>query len=288
MPIENTLPNLQPWMLQESERLSCAQELAVLVRRETVRLAGIAKSGHFTSVFSCAEIFAALYSGILRISADPTWKDRDRFLLSKGHAAPGLYPLLSAMGYFPAKWLDTYAHLGSHLGDHPDMRKVPGIDFSSGSLGHNLSVGLGMAMGLRLQASDARVVVLLGDQELNEGQQWEAVQGASHFRTSNLVAVVDRNGMGLDGDTEEVMAVEPIDERFQAFGWRTIRIDGHDLDALFSAFDRLDREPTGQPTCIIADTIKGKGVQFMERDKSWHVGYLAPADEAKVLNEIGF
>ncbi len=264
------------------------RELAGWIRSETIRLIGIAKSGHFTSVFSSAEILAALYSGVLRLSDDPAWPERDRLILSKGHCAIGVYPILAAKGYFPRDWLDTYTRVGSPLGDHPDMRRVPGIDFSSGSLGHGLSIGVGMATGARLRGHEAtRVYVLLGDQELNEGQIWEAAQAATQFGLGNLVAIVDRNQMGLDGLTEDVMSVEPIDRRFEAFGWRVEELeDGHDPEALLDCFGSLPAPESRIPTCIVARTIKGKGVRYMERSRSWHLGYLAPDDERAASREV--
>src|SRR5262249_41580254 len=217
----------------EIGELACqVRERAAMIRRETVRLVGIAKSGHFTSVFSSAEILAALYSGVMRISEDPDWPERDRLILSKGHVAVGLYPLLAERGYFPEDWLDSYTRLGSPLGDHPDMRLIPGVDFSSGSLGHGLSVGVGMAKAARLRGWEGpRVWGLLGDRELNGGQVWEAAGSASHFGLGNVCAIVDANQMGLDGMTEETMSVEPIGERFAAFGWDVVEIDGHDPEA---------------------------------------------------------
>ena len=264
------------------------KELARFIRTETIRLIGIAKSGHFTSVFSCAEILAALYSGVMRLSDDPLWPERDRLILSKGHCAVGVYPLLAKRGYFPADWLDSYTRLGSPLGDHPDMRRVPGIDFSSGSLGHGLSVGVGMAKAARMRGYDAtRVFVLLGDQELNEGQVWEAAQAAAGFGLGNLVAIVDRNQMGLDGPTEEIMPVEPITARFEAFGWRTEELaDGHDPAALLASLGGLPAATSEVPTCIVARTVKGKGVRYMELSRTWHLGYLAPEDERATTLEI--
>lgn len=264
------------------------KELARFIRTETIRLIGIAKSGHFTSVFSCAEILAALYSGVMRLSDDPDWPERDRLVLSKGHCAVGVYPVLARRGYFPAEWLDGYTRVGSPLGDHPDMRRVPGIDFSSGSLGHGLSIGVGMAKAARMRGYDAtRVFVLLGDQELNEGQIWEAAQAASRFGLGNLVAIVDRNQMGLDGLTEEVMPVEPIAERFRAFGWRAEELgDGHDPAALLACLGGLPAAGSGVPTCVVAHTVKGKGVRYMELSRTWHLGYLAPEDERATTLEI--
>jgi transketolase len=271
----------------QSDRTDTVRSIARLIREETVRLIGIAKSGHYTSVFSCAEILAALYSGVMRLSEDPDWDERDRLILSKGHCAVGVYPLLARRGWFPAEWLDHYTRVGSPLGDHPDMRTVPGIDFSSGSLGHGLSVGVGMAKAARMRGwADTRVFVLLGDQELNEGQVWEAAQAASHFELGNVVAIVDRNGMGLDGLTEDVMGVDSIRDRFAAFGWSVVEVDGHDPAALLAAFAALPAAGDPVPTCIVARTVKGKGVRYMEGTRTWHLGWLAPEDEAATLREI--
>lgn len=271
------------------ERLAAddAAGRAALVRRETVRLVGIAKSGHYSSVFSCAEILGVLYSGVLRLSEDPDWPDRDRLILSKGHVAVGLYPLLAERGYIAAETLDEYTRLGNPLGDHPDMRRVAGVDFSSGSLGHGLSIGVGMALAAKVQRrEEVRVHVLLGDQELNEGQIWEAAQTASAFGLGNLCAIVDRNGMGLDGTTEETLPVEPIVGRFEAFGWEAEEVDGHDIDALRGAFDRYRDDAPARPRCIVANTVKGKGVSWMEGSRTWHLGYLAPADAAAAMEEL--
>jgi transketolase len=260
---------------------------AAMIRRETVRLIGVAKSGHYTSVYSAAEILAALYSGVMRISDDPAWAERDRLILSKGHVAVGVYPLLAERGYIDHALLNEYTRLGNPLGDHPDMRGVPGIDFSSGSLGHGLSVGVGMAQAARLRAyTRTRIWVLLGDQELNEGQIWEAAQAASQFRLGNLCAIVDRNQMGLDGVTEEVMSVEPIRGRFEAFGWRVLEVDGHDPVALAHTLTHLPAATEQQPVCVVARTVKGKGVGYMELSRTWHLGYLAPADAAEALREL--
>jgi transketolase len=255
---------------------------AALVRRETIRLVGIAKSGHYTSVFSCAEILGVLYSGVLRLSEDPDWPERDRLILSKGHCAVGVYPLLAERGYIAADVLDQYTRLGNPLGDHPDMRRVAGVDFSSGSLGHGLSIGTGMAQAARLSGfDDTRIYVLLGDQELNEGQIWEAAQTASAFGLGALCAIVDRNGMGLDGTTEETLGVEPIAGRFAAFGWEVEELDGHDV-----AFERFRAEQPRRPRCLVANTVKGKGISWMEGSRTWHLGYLAPDDAAVAIAEL--
>lgn len=262
-------------------------ERAKLVRTETVRLVGVAKSGHYSSVFSCAEILSALYSGVMRLSEDPDWPERDRLVLSKGHVAVGVYPLLVERGYFDRELLDGYTRVGNPLGDHPDMRRVPGIDFSSGSLGHGLSITVGMAKAAKMKGYDeVRVWALLGDQELNEGQIWEAAQAAGHFGLGNLVAIVDRNLMGLDGTTEEVMPVEPIDDKFRSCGWRVTEIDGHDPRRVMETLTAVGRAGGDRPHCVIAQTVKGKGVSYMELSRTWHLGYLAPADAEATLKEI--
>jgi transketolase len=261
---------------------------ARFLREETVRLIAIAKTGHYASSFSCAEILAVLYDGVLRLRrGEPGWPGRDRFLLGKGHAAVALYPLLAGLDYFPASDLDGYAGLGSPFGDHPDMRRVPGIDFSSGSLGHALSAGLGMALAAPLTGQDYDVYVLLGDGELHEGQVWEAAMAAAHRRTRNLIAIVDRNEYCLDGVVEEVVGLEPLAEKWTAFGWQATTVDGHDVDALLGVFAALAADTArDRPAVVIANTVKGKGVGFMEREPGWHLGYLDPVDEERVLAEI--
>ena len=263
------------------------RDQARFLREETVRLISIAKTGHFASSFSCAEILAVLYGDTLRLRrGQPDWPARDRFLLGKGHAAVALYPLLAALDFFPAEQLDTYTRLGSPFGDHPDMRRIPGIDFSSGSLGHALSAGLGMALATRVTGHDYRVYVLLGDGELHEGQVWEAAMAAAHHRAANLTAIVDRNDYCLDGRVDDVIGIEPLAEKWSAFGWSVTEVDGHDVDALASTFRTLNSEQRDAPAVVIAHTVKGKGVGFMEREPGWHLGYLDPADEERVLAEL--
>jgi transketolase len=261
------------------------RERARFIRTETVRLITIAKSGHYTSIFSAAEILSVLYYHVMRLRDDPQWPDRDRLILSKGHVAVGVYPILADKGYFPTSWLDNYARLGSPLGDHPDMRKVPGVDFSSGSLGHGLSIGVGMALGLNRKRSSGRVFVLLGDGELNEGQNWEAAQAGAHYKLGNLIGIVDRNTMGLDGLTEDTMSIEPLADKWRAFNWDVHEVDGHNLAALVETFDSLPRE-SERPQMIIAHTVKGKGVKYMEESRLWHLGHLAGADADATIEEI--
>jgi transketolase len=261
---------------------------ARFLREETVRLISIAKTGHYASSFSCAEILAVLYDGVLRLRrGEPDWPGRDRFLLGKGHAAVALYPLLAGLDYFPSADLDGYASLGSPFGDHPDMRRIPGIDFSSGSLGHALSAGLGMALAAAVTGHDYNVYALLGDGELHEGQVWEAALAAAHHRTRNLVAVIDRNEYCLDGVVEDVIGLEPLAKKWAAFGWQVVVVDGHDVDALLTVFAAISGDATREcPVVVVAKTVKGKGVGFMEREPGWHLGYLDPADEERVLAEL--
>jgi transketolase len=272
---------------ERAQLLERLRAKAMVVRKETVRLTRIAGAGHYTSTFSAAELFAALYYAQLRYSpTEPGWPDRDRFILSKGHAAIGLYPLLADVGFFDARELEDYTRLGSRFGDHPDMRKIPGADFSSGSLGHGLSVSLGMALAGRVSGRSYRTYCMLGDGELGEGQVWEAAMAAGQFQTGRLIAIIDRNQLSIDGPTESLMGVEPIDAKFEAFRWRVNRIDGHDLDAVLDAFAELDDDAEGPPQLIIADTVKGRGVRRMEYDKDWHVGNLLGADYDEVMTEI--
>lgn len=260
---------------------------AKFVRLETLRLTRIAGAGHYSSTFSCAELFAALYYGHLRLDPqNPSWPDRDRFILSKGHAAIGLYPILADLGFYPPSKLDDFTRLGSAFGDHPDMKKIPGIDFSSGSLGHGLSVALGMALAGRVTGHGYRTYCMLGDGELNEGQIWEAAMAAGHYKLQGLVAIVDRNQLSIDGPTEKVMSVEPIDERFRAFGWDVHRIDGHDLPAIMETLGALKPAGHGKPQMIVADTIKGRGVKYMELSLDWHVGNLVGQDYDDAWSEI--
>jgi transketolase len=272
---------------ERKDLISRLEEKAKLVRRQTVRLSRIAGAGHYTGTFSCAELFSALYYSQLRFRPDePAWGERDRFVLSKGHAAIGLYPVLADLGFFDAELLENYTRLHSPLGDHPDMRKVPGADFSSGSLGHGLSVSLGMALAARVTGRSYLTHCMMGDGELAEGQVWSAAMAAGHYKAANLVAIVDRNQLSIDGNTENVMGVEPLDDKFAAFRWDVRRIDGHDYDEILDTFAYARERGDERPLCIIADTVKGRGVRRMELDKDWHVGNLMGADYDDVMAEI--
>lgn len=268
-------------------KVELIKEKALFAREETVRLISIAKTGHYASAFSCADLLATLYYGVMRLrEGEPDWPDRDRFLFGKGHAAVAQYPILADFGFFDTSVLDEYTRLGNPLGDHPDMRNVPGADFSSGSLGHALSAGLGMALGSRFQGRDNFVFALLGDGELHEGQVWEAALSAAHHGATNLVAVIDRNEYCLDGQVEEVITTEPILDKWRAFGWDPVEVDGHDVPALLELFTSIREGGNERPVCVVAKTVKGKGVSFMEREFGWHLGYLVPEDEEKALSEL--
>lgn len=258
------------------------------IRRQVVQLISIAKVGHYASAFSCTEILATLFYGVMHLRrGEPDWPDRDRFLFGKGHAAVALYPILADYDFISSSVMDEYTRLGNPLGDHPDMTRVPGVDFSSGSIGHALSAGLGMCLAARVQNRDYNVFVLLGDGEQNEGQVWEAAMSAAHYRAGRLVAIVDRNRYCLDGAVDEVMGIEPLADKWRAFGWEVYEVDGHDLGALLPLLQGIaDRERPETPVLIIAHTVKGKGVSFMEAEIGWHLGFLAPEDEAQVLEEI--
>jgi transketolase len=258
------------------------------IRLQTVDLVAQAGLGHYSSTFSCAELLATLYYRALRLRPDePGWDNRDRFLLGKGHVATGLWPILADLGYYPQDWLKQFGKVGSPLNDHPNMRLAPGIDFSSGSLGHNLSVGTGMALAGRLSGLDYRTFVLTGDGELQEGQIWEAAMAASHYKLGNLVAIVDANGFSGSGPTSQAMNIEPLGRRFEAFGWTVSEIDGHDVAVVRDTLDNLP-DPAGErPVVIIARTRKGHGVELMEKQpQAWHLGLLSPEQYADVVAEI--
>jgi transketolase len=249
------------------------------IRCDLVRMLAAAGSGHSGGSLSAVEIVTALYFKKLRIRPeDPDWPDRDRFVLSKGHAAPVLYAALAERGFFPDAELMTLRKLGSRLQGHPDRRKLPGVEASTGSLGQGLSIGLGLALAGRLDRRDYRVYVLLGDGECEEGQVWEAAMAAAHYRVDNLTAIIDNNGLQIDGRVAEVLSPLPLPEKWRAFGWAAMEVDGHDLSALLQAFDWA-ASTKGRPAVIVAHTIKGKGISFMENQVDWH-GKAPSADQA--------
>jgi transketolase len=247
---------------------------------------GKAGSGHPGGSLSAAEIITALFLKVLRHDpANPRWAERDRFILSKGHAAPILYAALAERGYFPVEELATLRILGSCLQGHCDTTATRGVEMSSGSLGQGLSFGIGVALAGRLDARDYRVYVLLGDGECDEGQVWEAAMASAHFKLDNLVAIVDHNELQIDGWNRDIMNLEPLAEKWKAFGWHTIEVNGHDLSQLITAFDEAKRVK-GKPTVIIAHTIKGKGVSFMENNVDFHGKAPTLVEMEKALEEL--
>lgn len=246
------------------------EKIAGTIRYDVLQMLNKAGSGHAGGSLSVVETLTFLYFSQMRIDPQhPNMKDRDRFILSKGHSAPALYAALAGRGYFGGDVLDSLRQIGSILQGHPDMKKTPGVDFSSGSLGQGLSVGCGMAWGLKARNIKSDVYVLLGDGELNEGQIWEAVMAAAKFKLDNLIAVVDNNGVQLDGTTDEIMPLGDIAAKWKAFGWHVAEADGHNMNSLADAFISVKDIP-GIPKVIIARTVKGKGVSFMENDYRWH------------------
>lgn len=257
------------------------------IRCDLVRMLAAAGSGHSGGSLSAVEIVTALYWHVLRIRPqEPAWPDRDRFVLSKGHAAPVLYSALAERGYFPKEDLQTLRKLGSRLQGHPDLRRVPGVEASTGSLGQGLSVGLGMALAGRLDRRSYRVFVLLGDGECEEGQVWEAAMAASHYHAGNLTAIIDNNGLQIDGPVTEVLSPLPLPEKWRAFGWEVTEVDGHDLDALLQAFDWAAGIDDRRPKMIVAHTVKGKGVSFMENQVDWHGKAPNSGQAAGALEEL--
>jgi len=262
------------------------EAMAKRLRRHIITMIGKAGSGHPGGSLSAVEIVTALYFNLLRHKpSDPQWSDRDRFILSKGHAAPLLYAALAECGYFPVDELSTLRQLDSRLQGHTDRTATPGVEMSAGTLGQGLSFAIGVALAGRLNSQDYRVYVLLGDGECDEGQVWEGAMAAAHFKVDNLVAIVDNNGQQIDGWNRDVMNLEPFNKKWQAFGWHLIEVDGHNLSQLIDAFDQA-KLVKGQPTVIIAHTIKGKGVSFMENNPHFH-GKAPNAAEVEIaLKEL--
>lgn len=253
------------------------QIVANKIRKGIIEGVHSAKAGHPGGSLSSADIFAYLYFEELNINPqNPKKADRDRFVLSKGHVAPGYYATLANRGFFPVEDLKTLRHIGSYLQGHPDMKHIPGVDMSSGSLGQGVSAAVGMAVNAKLDQADYRVYTLLGDGEIQEGQVWEAAMFAGAKKLDNMVWIVDNNGLQIDGNIEDVCSPYPIDEKFKAFNFNVINIDGHNFDEIDAAF-KAAKECKGMPTVIVAKTIKGKGVSFMENKASWHG--VAPNDE---------
>lgn len=250
--------------------LATVSEKAFLIRRDIIEMLGEAGSGHTGGSLSAADIISCLYFWEMNIDPQrPQWEDRDRFVLSKGHAAPVLYAALAEKGYFPRENIKNLRKLGSPLQGHPDMRKLTGVEASTGSLGQGISWAVGMALAAKIDNKAYRVYAMLGDGELEEGMVWEALMAGAHYKLDNLVAFLDHNGLQIDGPIREVMSPEPVEDKFRAFGWDTLEIDGHDYNQILQALNTA-RQTKNKPTLIVAKTIKGKGCSFMENRVEWH------------------
>jgi len=268
--VKASADNVSAEVFSLSASVAEMKAMAKKLRRHIITMIGKAGSGHPGGSLSSVEILTALYFKVMRHKpSDPQWADRDRFILSKGHAAPALYATLAECGYLPVAELDTLRQLDSRLQGHTDRTITPGVEMSAGALGQGLSFGLGVALAGRLNGQDYRVYVLLGDGECDEGQVWEAAMASNHFKIDNLVAIVDNNGQQIDGWNRDVMSLDPFPGKWQAFGWKVIDVDGHDLNQLIKAFAEA-KKVKGQPTVIVAHTIKGKGVSFMENNPDFH------------------
>ena len=265
------------------------KELSVIackVRMGVIEATHSAKSGHPGGSMSAADMFTYLYFKEMNVDpANPNWEDRDRFVLSKGHTAPGLYSALALRGFFPVEDLKTLRKTSSYLQGHPNMNYVPGVDMSTGSLGQGISCAAGMALGLKHQGKSARVYTLLGDGEIQEGQVWEACMLAAHYKLDNFVVIVDNNGLQIDGAVDKVMSPYPIVDKLVAFGFNTIAIDGHDFDQIEAALENA-KATKGKPTAIVMKTTKGKNISFMENDAGWHGKAPNDAEYEQAMNEL--
>jgi len=243
---------------------------STIIRKHIIEEVYHAASGHPGGSLSCADIITVLYFDEMRVDVkNPQWEDRDRFVLSKGHCSPALYGALAEKGFFPKEELLRFRHIDSYLEGHPSMRMVPGVDMSTGSLGQGISAAVGMAIAGKLDKKDYKVYVLLGDGEIQEGQVWEALMSAAHYKLNNLIAFLDHNRLQIDGNITDVMSPEPVEDKFRAFGWEVINIDGHDHEQIKNAVKKA-KTVEDKPIMIVADTIKGKGVSFMENNADWH------------------
>ena len=261
----------------ETCKIKQLQLAAAKARLLGVQMVHDAASGHPGGSLSCMDVLTALYNGVMRIDpADPKNPDRDRFVMSKGHCSPAVYPVLALRGFFPVENLKMFRRIDGHMSGHVEMKYNPGVDMSTGSLGQGISVAVGMALAGKQSGKDYRVYAILGDGELAEGQVWEAFMSAAKYKLDNLCACVDVNGLQIDGATKDVMPTEPLDKKFEAFGCHVIKIDGHDFEQINAAYAEA-AATKGQPTVILAKTIKGKGVSFMENNAGWHG--KAPNDE---------
>lgn len=262
------------------------ESIAKEIRINILKMLTKAGSGHTGGSLSAVDIAVAIYFSKMRFNPkNPFWKERDRLILSKGHAAPLLYAIMAKAGYFPVDMLDTLRKIGSPLQGHPCRKSLPGVEISTGSLGQGLSVANGMALGLKLDKNPARVYCIMGDGEIQEGQIWEAAMSTAHYKLDNLCAVVDNNGLQIDGPVREVMNIEPIYDKWLAFGWHVIEIDGHKMEEILNALDEAENTK-GKPTIIIAHTIKGKGVSFFENRVEYHGVAPTPEEFNRAMKEL--
>ena len=269
-----------------TNELKALKTIACKVRMGIVESTNAAKSGHPGGSLSSTEVLTYLYFKEMNVDpANPKWAERDRFVLSKGHCAPALYAALAHKGFFPVEDLTKLRKIGSYLQGHPNMNSVPGVDMSTGSLGQGVSTACGMALAAKVQGNPCRVYTLLGDGEIQEGQVWEAAMFAAHHKLDNLCAIIDNNGLQIDGNIKDVMSPYPIVDKFVAFGFHVITVDGHDFDALEKAFAEA-RTVKGQPTAIVMNTTKGKGVSFMENNAGWHGKSTNPAEFETAMAEL--
>ncbi|MEA1960905.1 MAG: transketolase [Bacillota bacterium] len=268
------------------QSINKVNEKALVMRQDIIKMLGESGSGHTGGSLSAADIVSCLYFWEMNIDPlQPEWEERDRFVLSKGHAAPVLYAVLAEKGYFPREELLGLRKLGSPLQGHPDMRKLPGVEASTGSLGQGISWAVGMALAAKMDQKDQRVYALLGDGEIEEGMVWEAMMAAAHYNLDNLVAFVDHNGLQIDGPITDVLSPEPVADKLRAFGWETLVIDGHNTEEIMASLDTA-RATKGKPTAILANTVKGKGCSFMENKAEWH-GTAPNKDQVQqALNEL--
>ena len=270
----------------DEKTLNSLKDRAKAIRKHVLMMTTEAASGHPGGSLSIIEVLTTLYFNKMRHNPEsPEWDERDRFVLCKGHAAPALYAVLAEAGYFPAKELIKFRHINSFLEGHPCRKRVPGVDVSTGSLGQGLSVACGIAAGAKLDKKKFRVYAMLGDGENQEGQVWEAAMAAAHYKLDNLTAIIDRNGLQIDGYTENVMALEPLELKWASFGWNVMRINGHDFNDISAALENAEKTK-GKPTAIIANTTKGKGISFMEGIREFHGKPLTKEQLCEAIKEL--
>lgn len=262
------------------------KKYAIKIRKHIIDEVFSAASGHPGGSLSCTDILTALYFSVMNVRPEqPRWEDRDRFVLSKGHCSPALYAVLAEKGFFPTEDLLTFRKIDSYLEGHPSMSYVSGVDMSTGSLGQGISAAVGMAMAAKLDNKDYRVYTILGDGELQEGQVWEASMAAAHYKLDNFTAFLDHNGLQIDGKITDVMSPEAVDKKFEAFGWKVIQVDGHDIEKIIAAVNEA-KQVKGKPTVVIAETVKGKGVSFMENQAGWHGTAPNKAQRDQAIEEL--